>query len=73
MDYGVYGGLIIIYPEPYSIYLSGAIRGNGKRSSVFFCWGPSEVKVYGLGYVQGLLEKPGLKKPLPIFRVVVHP
>ena len=27
IEYGIYGGLIIIYPKPYSIYL----RGNIKR------------------------------------------
>ena len=32
VDYGVYGDLTIIYPKPYSIYLSGA-RTVGKGLS----------------------------------------
>ena len=28
MEYGVYGDLVIIYPEPYSIYLRGTITLN---------------------------------------------
>ena len=40
IEYGVYGDLMIIYPQPYSIYLRWTIGFEGfglKRLFFFFC------------------------------------
>ena len=45
IEYGQYGGLIIIYPKPYSIYLRGTVNPKLLESRLGI-----RVWIWGLGH-----------------------